>query len=250
MADESIVTETVKAFQTELDKANSDALFQLNRHIDDLASLPMAGTLPQYNDSLYEEQPPESYIQAQSPIMPISPMRSFQLGGLEYQMDLDIINHTHKDFSFDMGGMTQDTINTDALFARAELTDEDSPLRFQRKLDNLRNTADVSIDQFSRNLESIQQEAKRRSSQKFEGFSDHNNDNSPRRNVNFELPQTYVEISSYEDKRTPTPFPERDLPSLRRVSSGNIHTADFENIKEMKAIPSDENSRGILFIIQ
>lgn len=223
--DESIVTETVRVFQNELDQANSDALMQLNKHIDQLASLPLSGNLPQYNDSLFVEQPPNNLSHIKNDVKSMSPIRDVQFQEMSFQLDRELEKISHRkhspenylrDFSFG-GGMTQDTINTEALFARAEaLTDDDSPQRFQKKLDLLKNDADLSLSSFTQKIEIIQKDVQEKN--------------------RAELTQLHGEI----EKKSNIPF-NKDAPATNLHKGVEIR----ETIKEMKTIPSDENSRGI-----
>ena len=135
----SLVTETVKQVQSQLDQRNAEALQELNKQIDELSSLPLSGQLPPYNDTLDLESPPFGF-QDSSPVKKdfSSETRTYQdikttIDGnfvSEVKRNKDKVSFSVQDDSFYDAALNRMTQDTEALFARAEMNSEEgSPKR-------------------------------------------------------------------------------------------------------------------------
>jgi hypothetical protein len=241
--EDSIVTETVKGFQNELDIRNTEALQELNKQIDELASLPLCGALPQYNDSLYVEQPPDSFNQTHSPTK-FSPVRDFQNFTLQLDKDIALIEKSKipdcDEYSFNNAAMAHMTQDTEALFARAEQTDDDSPLRLNKTQDfldevKLHETSNTHLSDFTKKLEAIQREDS---------------------HVSHFVAPDKIFISDHEAYNIP-PHHAHDhranhlaFAQDETVSHSHKNAVGSDNLRVMNAVPVDENSRGILNLIK
>ncbi|KAI8899673.1 hypothetical protein BC833DRAFT_584785 [Globomyces pollinis-pini] len=262
MTNSNIILDSLKDFQLELDKRNSNALLELNKHIDELATIPINTDLPLYSDSIEFISPPKGFADASSPTRneDLSWQLRQDLEEFQKLSNNDFIPESRReseDKSNNYNGYGAPSAPLEGLYIPQSFTSS-SPLntQYQPKLSSPINQNSHLLDNFDYNVERLSKSSNNIDTQNTTNSRAHsmeNNYQSPRRNeLDNEKIHTSYSKGYLSDRNIPVDQNNSaaDAKLMNGSYRGDLHRNSFQNNEAVNSQFDLKSNNGYTSSIQ